>query len=462
MQALRPQLLSWSAKVCSFRHDGCHYSADARRAMLDVLYGEFVQMFWVAADPRDFIKRRNRRPQPDWWDDECYDRMVSRNAAWHCWCRERTSESREIFRSKRLEFHHLVRRKKAAFWHAWLEMQDRVSPANPRIAARNIRRQFGPTRRPLPISMRCHASRNGTMEGAACLDACRCHFRDVPSSVGASSSNSQGLHADVFRLRRTMSATATTSSLDFAFSQPELQRVLQDLPADRAPGPDGLTYEVLRVDDDALQSALLALFELVRYWAVVPSSWRAATVRPLHKSGPADEFTNYRPISLLSCAPKVFERLLLKGLHPRVDPIIDGSQAGFRWGAEEQIYTLAETLRLRARKRTFCGFVDVRKAFDVAWRDAVLVKLAAAGVAGSTWCVLDDLLSSASARVLINGNLSEPWTECAGVRQGSVLGRLLFNILFDGVATAVRAACPGVALGNDSLCPKGFSASVCR
>ena len=84
----------------------------------------------------------------------------------------------------------------------------------------------------------------------------------------------------------------------------------------------------------------------------------------------------------------------------------------------------------------------------MAWRDAVLVKLAAAGVTGSTWCVLDDLLSSTSARVLINGNLSKPWTECAGVRQSSVLGPLLFNTLFDGIAAAVRAGCPGVALGN--------------
>ena len=115
MQALRPQLLSWSAEVSSFRRDGCHYSVDARRETLDVLCGEFIQMFWVAANPRDSIKRQNRRLQPDWWDDECYDKMVSRNAAWHCWCRERTSESREIVRSKQLEFHHLVRCKKAFF-----------------------------------------------------------------------------------------------------------------------------------------------------------------------------------------------------------------------------------------------------------------------------------------------------------------------------------------------------------
>ena len=130
------------------------------------------------------------------------------------------------------------------------------------------------------------------------------------------------------------------------------------------------------------------------------------------------------------------------------------SQAGFRWGAEEQIYTLVETLRLRARKRTFCTFVDVRKAFDVAWKDAVRVQLAAIGVTGSTWRVLDDLLGATSARVLVNGTLSEPWDERAGVRQGSVLGPLLFNILFDGISAAVRAACPGVPLGRGPRAPR--------
>ena len=110
--------------------------------------------------------------------------------------------------------------------------------------------------------------------------------------------------------------------------------------------------------------------------------WRSAIVAPLHKCGPADQFTNYRPISLLCSCQKVFERLVLKRLLPNVDPRLDESQAGFRWGAEEQIYTLAETLRLRASRRTFCAFVDVRKAFDVAWRDAVLLKLASFGVTG--------------------------------------------------------------------------------
>ena len=203
---------------------------------------------------------------------------------------------------------------------------------------------------------------------------------------------------------------------------PSTLQVLQELPAHRAPGPDGLTYEVLGVDDDVFRAALLCFFERIRSWATVPSVWRTAVIKPLHKSGSAEEFTNYRPISLLCCSLKIFERLLLKRLLP--------------------LYTLAETLRLRGRNRTFCAFVDVRKAFDVAWRNAVLVKLAESGIASSMWKVLDDLFTDTSARVVVNGLLSQPWAETAGVRQGSVLGPLLFTMLFNSISTTVRRPAP--------------------
>ena len=224
------------------------------------------------------------------------------------------------------------------------------------------------------------------MEGPSCLDAWRTHFRDVPRSVQPAAFNPSGpslpvlpdVAATMQQLRASM--PVALGNLDFPFSEAELLQVFNGLPGGRSPGPDGLPYEALRVDDACFRSCLLPFFELVRSWSIVPTVWRSAVVAPLHKSGAADQFTNYRPISLLCSSQKVFERLLLKRLVPHVDPLLDESQAGFRWGAEEQIYTLAETLRLRGQRQTFCVFVNVRKAFDVARRDAVLVKLAEAGV----------------------------------------------------------------------------------
>ena len=45
----------------------------------------------------------------------------------------------------------------------------------------------------------------------------------------------------------------------------------------------------------------------------------------------------------------------------------------------------SETLRLRAGTRTFSAFVDVREAFDIAWRDAVLVLRELPARLGAFW-----------------------------------------------------------------------------
>ena len=209
-------------------------------------------MFWDTANQVDSSRCRNRRPQPDWWDDECFDVMVSR----------------EYFRALRLQFHHFVRRRKTTFWHGWLASQER-NAANPRLTARNIRQQLRPVRRNVPTSMRSHLSNCGTLEGRG--------FRDVPSSVIPAPSTYPNLCDDVHRLRGTM--CTTTRSLDLPFCRTGASARAATV-ANRAPGPDGLMYEPFRADDDALRFVLLALFELVRYWAVVPSSWRSATATP--------------------------------------------------------------------------------------------------------------------------------------------------------------------------------------
>ena len=113
----------------------------------------------------------------------------------------------------------------------------------------------------------------------------------------------------------------------------------------RPPGPDGLTYDFFRVDDDVFRAALLCFFELVRSWATVPSVWRTAVIKPLHKSSSTEEFTNYRPISLPCCSLKIFERLLLKRRLMKLRRAFDGEP--------KNKYTLAETLRLRDANERF-------------------------------------------------------------------------------------------------------------
>ena len=70
-----------------------------------------------------------------------------------------------------------------------------------------------------------------------------CHFRDVPTSVILPPHDVCGpsVAEQLRALRATM--PLATGRLDFPFSEPEVVGVLKDLPANRTPGPDGLTYE---------------------------------------------------------------------------------------------------------------------------------------------------------------------------------------------------------------------------
>ena len=106
----------------------------------------------------------------------------------------------------------------------------------------------------------------------------------------------------VAALRRDM--PSTLGQLDFPFTEAELQNVLSQLPLHRAAGPDGLPYDVFVVDDDCLRAALLTFFELVRHWTVVPSIWRSARERPLHKSaqyGCSASYRNSQTCSVPGC-----------------------------------------------------------------------------------------------------------------------------------------------------------------
>ena len=205
MQALRPRLLAWTAKLSELHRDANTFSSEARRAILDVLHGEFVLMFWDAARPQTARASRHQ-PQPDWWDDECYNMMARRNAAWRSWFPEGTAQARDAFRSMRRAFHHLVAKRKPCIGIVGFKRKNVLQLHALSLQRVIFARQFGPSRRPLPANMRSSSPHGGTVEGAACIDAWRCHFRNVPVSAGSVSASSPDLESDVRRLRRQMYA----------------------------------------------------------------------------------------------------------------------------------------------------------------------------------------------------------------------------------------------------------------
>ncbi|XP_055932932.1 uncharacterized protein LOC129962953 [Argiope bruennichi] len=78
-----------------------------------------------------------------------------------------------------------------------------------------------------------------------------------------------------------------------------------------SPGPDGITYSMLRHLNEISLSNLLLLFNRIWTEHKYPKQWSEATVIPILKPGkdPLNPL-NYRPIALTNCVCKTFERMV--------------------------------------------------------------------------------------------------------------------------------------------------------
>ena len=217
---------------------------------------------------------------------------------------------------------------------------------------------------------------------------------------------------------------------------------------DSAPGHDGLPYSAFKPDLPWWRGLLLQFFNLVLH-NTVPAAWKISTVVPVFKHGDPASPDQYRPISLASCAFKIFERLICTRIAPHISERLNGGQGGFRWGADTMVYSLVDAFRLRRETHTFCAFVDIRKAFDTCWVEATLVRLFQVGVTGGMWRTIACFLCGTLSQVRTGSDVSHPWVDY-GIAQGRVLSPLLFNLLVNSLAATISRSSPGVRLSSCS------------
>jgi hypothetical protein len=96
---------------------------------------------------------------------------------------------------------------------------------------------------------------------------------------------------------------------------------------------------------------------------------------PIYKKGDKTECNNYRGISLLSTAYKILFNILLDGLNPYVNEIIEDHQCGFRRNIPtmDQIFYFWQIIE---KKWEYNGtmhqlFIDFKEACDLIKREVI-------------------------------------------------------------------------------------------
>ena len=225
----------------------------------------------------------------------------------------------------------------------------------------------------------------------------------------------------------------------------DVKQILKLLPSGKATGPDNIINRVLRELSSELSTPLCKLFNKVLLLGIFPESWKEANVCAIFKKGDPSQVNNYRPISLLSCIDKVFERLIFKYVfnHFKDNDILSAFQSGFKPGDSSinQLTYLYNSFckAIDAGKEIRVVFFDISKAFDRVWHKGLLAKLNATGLPKDLVKLVGNYLSDRRQRVVVPGTKSSLKYICAGVPQGSILGPLLFLLYVNDIVSSIQS-----------------------
>ena len=95
-----------------------------------------------------------------------------------------------------------------------------------------------------------------------------------------------------------------------------------------------ISIRMIEICDTSIWRPLKLIFQSCLKSGKFPTEWKKANVVPVHKKGDKQILKNYRPISLLPIAGKIFERLLYDRMFEFFieNNLISNNQSGFRPG----------------------------------------------------------------------------------------------------------------------------------
>ena len=209
----------------------------------------------------------------------------------------------------------------------------------------------------------------------------------------------------------------------------------------KAPGFDEISPRILKELPKKAIIHLTHIYNAILRIEFVPEQWKRAEVIMLLKPGkPPEQASSYRPISLLSCMSKLFEKLLLKRLKPIIEEkqLIPDHQFGFRTkhSTIDQVHRVTNVINKAIEEKHYCSgvFLDVAQAFDKVWHKGLLLKLREQ--LPHTWsALLKSYLTERHFRVRYDEATTNWKSISAGVPQGSVLGPILYLLYTADIPT---------------------------
>ena len=223
--------------------------------------------------------------------------------------------------------------------------------------------------------------------------------------------------------------------LNFSFEfvdKPKISKEINKLDGKKACQEHDILVKLIKSNNDLFSHFIYHNFNNSLFSSNFPSNLKAADILPTHKKKNKSDIENCRPISILPTLCKIYERCMCDQMYKYFHQILSKCQCGFRQGYNTQHCLL---MMVEKSKETFdkgglggALLTDLSKAFDCIKQDLLIGKLAAYGFDSHSLSFVFSYLKETKQRTKIHNSYSPYANIACEVRQGSILGPLLFNI----------------------------------
>ena len=231
----------------------------------------------------------------------------------------------------------------------------------------------------------------------------------------------------------------------------EVNTAIKHLKAKKAHGPDRIPNEALKYASNETRNTYLNIFNQITETAIIPEQWKEGEIIRLYKGkGKKGLCANERGITLASNMGKLYERIINNRIMNKIN--ITEAQAGGKKGQSttDHLLRLKDTAQFvkNKNKEAFIVFLDVTKAYDKAWIDAIMYIMNKEGTPIELWKIIKEMNKKLTATIKTKHGNTRKIQIKDSIRQGGILPVIQYSLMMDEINKEMEQKNIGPKMNN--------------